>query len=592
MLPNDGQPDPQAKRHLWLASTHANCKEIVDECKKQGIPAIAYPQLNSQTCLRYDEARDVNRRGFSHCRVLCPGCAYQEDCLYREGLAAAAKGQLTVATHARGVTSMDEIASGRDVITVEENSLGMIQPSYVAVGSLSIIELVARQAWAESKDDDKPFYSCLAHIAKWLHACLNGSNETEELALESLPSDILAPTAFHRERTLYRAAQVIGVDYPREAMQLTLAATLGNLERLFVMVEERPITKEEADQRKADGRELYLDGGGKPVKLVRRLEGIARKELPADAIVIINDATGSTKDYQFALNQPVTNISPAGRLPILRPMVQVIPQQDVTKARKPEGIVPYLRGVLHDIPYEKVGLLTHQEFAKKLPQVLEEPYLSKLALIDYYGSGLSRGSNKWHRACNGLVGFGTPRMDTQAIREHLCRLGKIRAAKLNREQAGWSVDYWSGVTQSGRRVTVRTPHYTDHDWHEAYCFLTQGELKQAIGRARSILPEGIPVYVVTTENLAPPDNDDGRNGLPIADGGYTAISLVEAKVLNYLAGGIKQTCEIMALLGMTRPGVIKLLDRLERTGRLRRIGERGGWSLVEVKPYCVCKPVL
>ena len=73
------------------------------------------------------------------------------------------------------------------------------------------------------------------------------------------------------------------------------------------------------------------------------------------------------------------------------------------------------------------------------------------------------------------------------------------------------------MTESGRRVTGCTPHHRDHGWRAAYCSLLRGELVQAIGRGRDFLPEGIPVSVVRTEDLASPENPDRRNGVSIAD---------------------------------------------------------------------------
>ena len=52
------------------------------------------------------------------------------------------------------------------------------------------------------------------------------------------------------------------------------------------------------------------------------------------------------------------------------------------------------------------------------------------------------------------------------------------------KQAGWDKDWWSGVTESGQRVTVRTSHYANHDWHRAYLNIVRGSLVQAVGRGR------------------------------------------------------------------------------------------------------------
>jgi hypothetical protein len=147
-------------------------------------------------------------------------------------------------------------------------------------------------------------------------------------------------------------------------------------------------------------------------------------------------------------------------------------------------------------------------------------------------------------------------------------------------------DYWSGVTESGKRQTVKCPHYTDHDWHRAYLSLVRGQLVQAIGRGRGILPEGIPVYVVTRENLAPPADDiDARNGFPLADEGRLGpLTEAEANVLaamHDLRRPIVRTEEIASAMGVSTRRVRLLLSQLESSGRVIRRGTKGGWGRVQ-----------
>jgi hypothetical protein len=262
--------------------------------------------------------------------------------------------------------------------------------------------------------------------------------------------------------------------------------------------------------------------------------------------------------------------------------VQVIPARDVTKSREPAAVVPLLRGVLHDLPYERVGLLTHRELAASLPKLLGEPY--RLAMVAHFGGGLSRGSNQWVRECDILIVLGTPRVGPDAIRLHLYRLGKARAAGRTREEAGWGLDYWSGVTKSGRRMTVRTPHYVDHDWHAAYRALVRSELVQAVGRGRGILPEGIPVLVVTTENLSP--TEDARGGPPITEHRFVPLTDAQARVLAVLTSPRpRPTREIASQAGVSDRRARELLAELVNSGRVRKVGERGGWQALAVEPF-------
>jgi hypothetical protein len=287
------------------------------------------------------------------------------------------------------------------------------------------------------------------------------------------------------------------------------------------------------------------------------------------------------------VGRPVRDLTPQGAVLPHHQTVQIIPTRDVTKACKPATVLPLLRGLLHDLPYRCVGLLTHQHLAKALPDLLREPYRGRLAQVSYFGGGMDRGSNAWigDGACDALIILGTPRVGGDAVRLHLRRLGKRRAANRSLAEIGWEADWWSGVTAAGRRVTVRCWHYVDHDWHAAYCSLVRSELVQAAGRGRGILPEGIPVFVVSTENLAPlEDGIDARNGFPLAEPGtYGPLTEAQGRVLATLYDGrgepvVRKLGEIARALGISTVRVHKLLSELRTAERVEHVGRRGGWT--------------
>jgi hypothetical protein len=182
--------------------------------------------------------------------------------------------------------------------------------------------------------------------------------------------------------------------------------------------------------------------------------------------------------------------------------------------------------------------------------------------------------------------FGTLRPGWGAVRQHLLRLGKFRAALLRPEvvegkrvYAGWGWDWWSGVTESGQRTTVRTWHYADPDAHHAYCSIAWAEMWQAVGRARAILPDGIPVYVYSTENLAPPsDGCDGYHGLPLLDAArFAPLTDGERRVLVALGTVRRTPTELAAALGISRKTVHKHLAALKAAGRARPVGGKWGY---------------
>lgn len=330
-------------------------------------------------------------------------------------------------------------------------------------------------------------------------------------------------------------------------------------------------------------------GPGGEVKLVRSLVGVSKTDLPPDAVVWLNDATASRAEVEAVLGHAARDATPPGVLGPQHPVVQIVPKRDVTKERDPRAAADLLRGILHDLPHRRVGLLTHQKLAQAVPPLLGEPYRGRLVMTEYFGGGLSRGSNRWLAECDAVVVLGTPRVAPSAIREHLLRLGKVRAALRGKDETKWEPDWWSGVTESGRRVTVRTLHYRDHDWHAAYCSIVRGEVIQAVGRGRGILPAGIPVYLITTENLAPPDADDGRNGFRLADRPFAPLTAAHLRVLGLLArdGDVRgrparipvhrTTAEVAGHLGVRRQAAHKVLAELEKAGRVRRIRPNLGW---------------
>jgi hypothetical protein len=203
-----------------------------------------------------------------------------------------------------------------------------------------------------------------------------------------------------------------------------------------------------------------------------------------------------------------------------------------------------------------------------------------------------------------------------AIRSRLIQRGLAMAADRSND---WTDDYWSAQTVQGKRRTIRTNHYRDHDWHAAYQAIVTAELIQAVGRGRSIMEAGIPVVVVSPEELAVP----GLSQIPVWDDDLVPIgerqlaalqalrqhwaskltqplskglSDVEveglltqpfskgfARLLTqpipniYIGGGCVSTSQLASSLTITPQAVRKLLRQLVVSGWSRKVGERGGW---------------
>jgi hypothetical protein len=436
----------------------------------------------------------------------------------------------------------------------------MLKPNYTVNRGLKTVSDVAEQASYQATDArDRGFFRHMAIVARYLHGQYQGSNE---------PCAVPLPRVIGREprdlhAALYEAAT--GAEQkapPADAMRLVLAAVLCQLESIDVSINE-------------------IRGKGGQVQLVRTITGVGKTDLPPGSTIVFSDAAASVEDYQVILGpgRPVHDITPRGRLERKHPVVQIIPQQDVTRKTGVKRVGEIIHGVLNDIPQQRVGLITHQSLHKKVVKWLGENMLygeadvSRLTKVSYYGNE-SRGSNDWYATCDALIIVGTPRVPPSSIRRHLLLLGKRKASRLTAAEACWHPDRWVGRTEKGTAVNVVTGHYRDPDWHAAYLSLVRGELRQAIGRGRSLLPNGIPVYAVTTENLG--------DICPVADHPYARLTQNQATLLAFLNRcSTKEqpvmTSNVARFLKVSLRRSNEVLNKLLEDGRVKRRGAKGGW---------------
>ena len=135
-----------------------------------------------------------------------------------------------------------------------------------------------------------------------------------------------------------------------------------------------------------------------------------------------------------------------------------------------------------------------------------EPHLARrFTRIDHFFGTSTRGSNAWIQDCDAVIVFGTPRVPPKTVRTKIIQLGHESALDADpcwlgkgRQDDKYTGFYWSGLTLSGHRRTVRGFNYGDHRWREAYSEVVGAELEQCVGRGRSITDAGIPVIAVTT----------------------------------------------------------------------------------------------
>jgi hypothetical protein len=362
-------------------------------------------------------------------------------------------------------------------------------------------------------------------------------------------------------------------------------------------------------------------------KIRRSMVAVRKSELPPNSTIWISDATADAEEIRALAGRPVQNMTPDGRLAGRHPVVQI--PCDVTQGTAPHKIINVLRGVALSLAgYKRLGVITHKKHADLIrgeasegPE-LEEAVRRRIAMVEHFRGGQSRGSNDWIKKCDALVVMGTPRVPPSAVRKHLIRLGKSSvAARTLDKKADWGTDYWSGVTTSGRRVTIRSRGYRDHDYHAAHRHFVASELLQCIGRARSVCKHGIPVFVLTTESLGVPVSDfpfapltDSEweilqamavlhhESAPLRpaseDESLRALSMGEEKQPSSSGQLIKpfpkgytignglirlqplRSATITDRVGKSQQYVIRLLKTMAGRGLVERIGKRGGWKMV------------
>ena len=532
-------------RSVILVPTHLNCRQVEKALWEQDIEPIVFPQLTGQTCLNFEEASAVIRRGLVLQKVVCPNCEYADRCEYLAGCKAAIAAQHCIATLKRGEIQMHKLTKGRDYVSIHENAADMLRPQVEATTGFLPVKQLAHQAGMRCTNKrDRSFCRRMAEIARDLHGRVRGVDKSEEI---SRPQQAPYEPTKQLDEHLWSTMRELGIYPPGDALALVRMAAAGQLDLVFAMVDEREIS-------------------GK-TQVRRSIVGRSKTELPRKTTVWINDATANRPDTEMLLGRPVTDKTPSGRIAHALPVLQI--RDDVKQSTAPSVVAKILRGMLLDLPHERVGVITHKRLCEPIRRHLGAEYGRRIAMMWHFRGGQSRGSNEWIASCDALIVLGTPRVPPSAIRSHLVRLGKLQAARMGTLEAGWSRDYWSGMDESGNRKTVPTLHYTDHDWHAAYCSLVVSELKQALGRARSILKkEGIPAYLVTKEDL----------GEALVAHQFVRLTDVQSKVLCAMYNGkgrpFRTAPTIATLLGISRPWAYKMLCQLREAGKVRMYGKR------------------
>jgi uncharacterized protein DUF3854 len=590
-------------RSLTILPSHKLCEETVLLYAKNDIVAAAFPKLSEETCHRFDDAEKAMRWGLSPSSALCPHCAMSDMCEFRDGVDEAMQSCHRIATHGRATFSMKSLAEGAKYITIHEDPRGFLCPTTEASGGFQSVATAVREAigkvWAKP---DQTLRFALQQIENVAHMLAEQVATAETTHVISVPEPIISPPRL--DALLFDALTASEAEVGAEALKICRAITAGDAEEVVVRV-DRMIGK--------DRKEVIR----------RMIVVVQRTKLPDDVTIWLSDATADPAEIEALAGRPIANRTPPGLIQLQHDVVQL--PVDIKKGTSRTTVLKTVRGILAQYPdARRIGIICDQKHVAAIRgsarkgEVLDEYLRTRIVMVSHFRSAESRGSNEWVEQCDLLIVLGTPRVPPAVAANSLIAAGKAAAAA---RDGKWGPDWWSGRDRSGRRQTIRSLAYADHDWHAAHRSDVRAELIQAVGRARSICEQGIPAAVVTTEDL----------GLALADWAFVAVKAGMMEVLkairslmaNYQTGDcppeavaksgnpylykIENTglsCHqlvvpaspsaIALTSGKSISQVHSVLKDLADAGFVKHIGNRGGWILTDsgrslLSPFPVLK---
>jgi putative DNA primase/helicase len=493
-----------ASSSLTVLPTHTLCREQVEALRAEGVDAVAYPELTADNCQRFDEASRAQRLGLVAGAAVCPTCPFnripnpkypgkREDgkpetktipgpChdadQYHGLMQAAHDSPRRFATQER-LRRSSTCAEGMQVVVIDEQPEAVLAPTLtVSTRDITAVETLAnaiRHHWySEATQDQKSFAAALLNVVASIHATC-AEITTAGTKQVSLTMGHEVPKNW--QRLLFESIRQVGVSDTLEpdALSLVTKAAAGDLLTLEIVTD---LTK--------TGRLMHF------------VVGSWRPHLPADAAVVMTDATGDVHDIMAVVGRKVVDCTPTGHLPLMHPVVQI--PDDISRTTASSTVAGYVEAFLTANPnIQRLGIIGHSKHIHDLIDggMLSESARARVVKWTYFGAGDDRGSNGWHSTCQQLLRLGSPRANPGDYRRWLVQHGLHEAA--GKVDGDWGRRDWEATTVDGRTVTVPGVGYRDPDWHRAYTAISRAAGRQVDGRGRSMLPDGIPVTIMSNE---------------------------------------------------------------------------------------------
>lgn len=515
-----------------------------------------FPERNAANCQRWDDVQRLYRLGISIPSALCSTCEVHRNCPHLSEKDIAEAAHHSIGTMARMEESqLARIGAAKEFIKIDENAINLLRPlAKVGADDLRAV-LVAVEAASQLAASSSDF----RHSKAFLQALMSsGTQLLSAIAHATTCTDIPIPKSTDHPAVVeflmakgFRQARIDAKQSKiAEAKKLLFGLAGGELLRCVVQVDD-------SENGQKEGTFLV---GVWATALPRNANG--RVKCP----IVFADGTADAEMLQLLIGEPVVDITPPGHVKPARRLVQI--PVDVKRSTTAESFLEIVRGIMVANPTKKrIGIICHSSHHNALSR-LGKTLANRIVKATYFGSGEDRASNEWlELGLDLLLVVGTPRIGPSDVRTRMIQLGLDRSAP---SSSKWVSRWWQGKTENGDEIVIRTRKYADSVWERVYDYDVQAGLRQAIGRARAILPHGIDVFVVTCEPL----------GLPLADQSVIPVPKTTAACLDLLADGIDNALAdyLATKLNLSRRAAFDQLSLLQRLGVLGK-QRRGQYQL-------------
>jgi len=619
---------------IWLMPDHANCEERVAELRRAGIPAIAYPRLDGETCANIEAVRQTQSFGLVAGAAVCPNCPFKDACETSGYLAMkerADKSDFRVATISRAAVS-DGIFKGKSFrkdgplregqtktwyrgapeTIVADERVGDVLAEIITTAAADlelahyILANVAKTAAARGRRSKVrgEHIAFAKRLATVIEAIQRAGDNVAGGGVHRVDLEGAMAAYFRRIREMYAGMGMrdVAIDDsafvdPPNRWQVAMNEWIGGF---WSTIRDLPEKRKEGFAASirlvtlaATGRleAIWVTGDRKPRgdAIAVTVTGKRLARLPKQARVFLLDADATIADLTARTGRRIEDITPTGHIRAVQRVRQVL--LDVTKSSDPSKTARVIEAHLHESPHvRRLGVIGHKDAIDAIlaggAKYLSERHRERVAMSAGYATGMDRGSNLWPALCDDLAVIGTPR--PPAARQWLVAHGEIDAAAM--PDGDWGDVAWEGVTTDGGRKVFTARSYRHPAWRRAARAIHLAAIRQAAGRARAILPTGIPVTVYSDQPTGFPVDESVEAAAPAVGEAVAAFEWVAgqsvkcanspSKYLGELAHlEVRSSAVVDRLMltgGIQRRAAQRLVDIAVTAGRLERLS---GWRL-------------